>query len=146
MKKKEVPQDVGLAGRMCEVSYALNEQGRYELVQSYGWEPKTVTLKQAWDIIIEEIEEVANDVKAGKISPLAYHMTRNQMSTKLLAKYAAISRWRVKRHLKPEKFSRLKHSVLEKYARVFNITPEQLSRIPDRIELSFLKNWKPDGD
>lgn len=146
MKKKEVPQDIGLAGRMCEVSYALNEQGRYELVQSYGWKPKTVTLKQAWNTIITEIEEVAKDVKAGKISPLAYHMTHNQMNTKLLAKYAAISRWRVKRHLKPEIFNRLKPSVLEKYARVFNITPEQLSRIPDSIELSFLKNWKQDGD
>jgi len=146
MKKEEVPQDIGLAGRMCEVSYALNEQGRYELVQSYGWKPKTVTLKQAWNIIITEIEAAAKDVKAGKISPLAYHMTRNQMSTKLLAKYAAISRWRVKRHLKPEIFKRLKPSVLEKYARVFNIPPDQLSRIPESIELSFLKNWDQNGD
>jgi hypothetical protein len=146
MKKEQVPQDIGLAGQMSEVAYALNEQGRYELVQSYGWEPKTVTLKQAWNVIIEEIEAVAKDVKAGKISPLAYHMTRNQMNTRLLAKYAAISRWRVKRHLKPEVFRRLKPSVLEKYGRVFNMTPEQLLRIPDRTELPFLKNWKPDAD
>ena len=146
MKKEEVPQDIGLAGRMCEVSYALNEQGRYELVQSYGWKPKTVTLKQAWRVIIAEIESVARDVNAGRKSPLAYHMIRNQMNTKLLAKYTAISRWRVKRHLKPKIYNRLKPSVLEKYARVFNIPPDQLSRIPDSIELSFLNNWKQDGD
>ena len=82
MKKEDVPQDIGLAGKMHEVSYAVNEEGRYELVQTYGWETKTVTLKQAWEVIIKEVDEVIKDVKAGKKSPIAYHMSRHQMNTK----------------------------------------------------------------
>lgn len=142
MKKSNVPQDIGLAGRMSEISYAVNKNGRYELVQSYGWDPKTTSLKQAWKVIIEEIEDVIKNVKAGKVSPLAYHMAKNQMNTGLLAKYTRISRWRVKRHLKPEVFNHLDPAILERYAGVFEITPEQLAQVPDSVDFSFFKNWK----
>jgi len=144
MKKEDVPQDIGLAGRMYEVSYAVNEEGRYELVQTYGWEAKTITLKQAWEVIIKEVEGVIKDVKAGKISPLGFHMTRHQMNIKLLAKYTGLSRWQVKRHLKPEVFKSIKPKVLDKYAMVFGIQPDQVSQIPEHFELSFFKNWKND--
>ncbi|MCF8029404.1 MAG: hypothetical protein K9K39_00740 [Desulfohalobiaceae bacterium] len=142
MRKYEVPQDVGLAGEMCEVNYALNENGEYELVPSYGWEVKTVTLKQAWEEILQSVEDVLEKVKAGRLSPLAYHMVAHQMDEKLLAKYAGLSRWRVKRHLKPRGFRRLKPGILQRYAWVFELGQEELCHVPSSINFSFFANWK----
>ena len=126
MKKEEVPQDVGIAEGQSEVTYAVGENGEYELVPSKGWEPKNVANYQAWDIIIEQIEEVRNKVRAGALSPLAYHMTKHQMDTRLMASYVELAHWRVKRHLKPKVFDRLDQELLEKYARLFRISVEQL--------------------
>jgi hypothetical protein len=36
----------------------------------------------------------------------------------------------VKRHLKPRVFRRLNPALVERYARVFNIRPEQLMEVP----------------
>ena len=144
MRKNEVPQDVGLAGEMCEVNYALNENGEFELVPSYGWEVKTVTLKQAWEEILQSVEDVLEKVKAGRLSPLAYHMAANQMDVKLLAKYVGLSRWRVKRHLKPRPYAALKPELRARYASVFQIPPEKLDELPPRVDLPADVN--PDGD
>lgn len=142
MKKQEVPQDVGLAGEMREVTYAMNEKGEYELVPSYGWEAKTVPLKQAWEEILQGVQDVLEKVQAGKLSPLAYHMAAHQMDVKLLAKYAGLSRFRVKRHLKPRVFKRLKPEILQRYAGVFELSREDLVRVPSRINFSFFSNWE----
>jgi len=77
------------------------------------------------------------EIKAGKLSPLAFQMTKNQMSPGLLSQYVAFSRWRVKRHLKPKPFKRLKPAILKQYADVFEITVEQLLTVPDNIDSLF---------
>jgi len=136
MKKQEVPQDKGLAGEMREITYAMNDNGEYELVPSYGWEVKTVPLKQAWEEILEGVQEVLDKVHSGKLSPLAYHMAAHQMDVKLLAKYAGLSRFRVKHHLKPRGFKRLKPELLQRYAQVFELGPEELASVPSRINRS----------
>jgi hypothetical protein len=142
MKKREVPQDVGLAGNMYEVTYAMNDNGEYELVPSYGWEAKTVPLKQAWEEILNDVQDALDKVKAGRLSPLAYHMAAHQMDVKLLAKYAGLSRIRVKHHLKPRVFERLKPEILKRYAQVFELSPESLGRVPSTPNFSFLNNWE----
>jgi len=71
---------------------------------------------------------------AGKLSPLAFHMAKNQMNTGLLAQYAGFSRWQVKRHLKPAVFKRLNPAVLERYSDVFEITIKQLQQFPEKME------------
>jgi len=126
MKKEEVPQDVGIAEGQSEVTYAVGDNGDYELVASKGWEPKNVVNYQAWDIIAEQIEQVRQQVRDGKLSLLAYHMTKHQMDTRLMAAYVGVAHWRAKRHLKPKVFARLDNALLDKYAALFRINVEQL--------------------
>jgi len=126
MKKQDVPQDVGIGEGLSEVTYAVGDDGSYELVSSKGWEPKNVANYQAWDIIAEQIEAVRQKVRAGQLSLLAYHMTKHQMDSRLMASYVELPHWRVKRHLKPKVFARLERAQLEKYARLFRLEVEQL--------------------
>ncbi len=134
MKIEEVPQERGaISGNFHEVCYAVDNDGHYVLTASAGWEPKNIANSQVWEVIEQEIEKVLNGIHAGKLSPLAFHMAKNQMNTRLLAQYAGYSRWRVKRHLKPAVFKRLNPAVLERYSDIFGITVKQLQRFPEKI-------------
>lgn len=146
MLKKNVPQDVGLAGPMREVVYAVDEDGEYEAVPSYGWDSKTVALNQAWDLILKELEVVKSRVAAGELSPLAWHMKRHQMEPALLAKYVGINRWRVRRHLKAGPFRRLKPSLLARYADALGIPEADLMTIPDTPDLEFKPHRNDDAN
>jgi len=126
MRKDEVPQDQGILENYKEVVYAVDDRGRYIPVSSKGWSAKTEANELAWAGINLQIEKTRSLVLAGKLSPLAYYMELNHMKPGLLGKYAGFSRWRVRRHLKPAVFSKLRSEVLEKYASVFNITVDRL--------------------
>ena len=104
MLKKDVPQDVGIAEGLKEVCYAVDEQGRYVLVPSVGWEPKNITNSQAWEVIQAELEETRLQVAAGVVSPIAYFMIKNLMDVRLLSQYVGLWHWRGKRHPKPAVF------------------------------------------
>lgn len=131
MKTSEVPQERGIMPEnVYEVCYAVDEDGRYVLKSSAGWEPKNIVNDQAWEIIKAQVADVLAQIHAGRLSPLAFHMTKNQMNIGLLAKYVRLSRWRVRRHLKPHVFERLEPEVLDRYADVFEITVEQLLKVP----------------
>jgi len=135
MKIEEVPQERGMMpDNIHEVCYALDDDGHYVLTASAGWNPKNIANNQAWEVIEQEIAKALKGIHAGKLSPLAFHMSKNQMNTKLLAQYAGFSRWRVKRHLKPAVFKRLKPAVLEQYSDVFGITVKQLQQFPQKIK------------
>lgn len=133
MKKAEVPQDNEglLEGKLREVCYAVDESGNYVTVLSSGWTPKNAALKQAWDVVNEKTEQVRQQVLDGKLSPLAYYLEKNIMDLKILSQTTGIARWRIKRHLKPDKFKKLKEDVLIKYAGAFEITLEALQNISD---------------
>ncbi|MBW1643040.1 MAG: hypothetical protein JRJ76_09400 [Deltaproteobacteria bacterium] len=131
MKIEEVPQERGMMpDNIHEVCYAVDDDGHYVLTASAGWNPKNIANNQAWEVIEQEIAKALKGIHAGKLSPLAFHMAKNQMSTRLLAQYAGYSLWRVKRHLKPAVFKRLKPAVLEQYSDVFGITVKQLQEFP----------------
>ncbi len=135
MKIEEVPQERGIMpDNIYEVCYAIDDNGHYVLTASAGWNPKNIANNQAWEVIEEEISKALKGIHTGKLSPLAFHMTKNQMNTKLLAQYAGYSRWRVKRHLKPAVFRRLSPAVLERYSDVFGITAKQLQQFPEEIK------------
>ena len=131
MRKDEVPQDQGILENYREVVYAVDDQGRYMPVPSKGWSAKTEANELAWAGINLQIEKTRKLVLAGKLSSLAYHMELNHMKPGLLGKYVGFSRWRVRRHLKPSVFSKLRAEVLERYAAVFNITVDRLKTIDD---------------
>jgi len=123
MKKKDVPQDKGLMeGRFEDVCYAVDEHGNYVPVLSAGWEPKNAAMRQAWEVINEQVEEARRMVLTGKYSPLYYYMEKNMMDIRLLAEYMGLPKRKVKRHMKPSVFAKLEEEILKRYAEVFNIT------------------------
>jgi hypothetical protein len=135
MRQEEVPQDQGIAAGMQEITYAVDERGRYVLVPSAGWEPKNISNYQAWEVIAAQIEAARRRVVANQASPLAYHMARNQMDVALLAQYMGLMRWRVKRHLKPRIFNKLPLNLLDRYASLLKVTVAQLRDIALVAEL-----------
>ena len=124
MKKNDVPQDDEnlLEGKFGKVNYALDDQGNYIQVTSKGWEPENIALKQAWQEINSELEDIHNKIKTGALSPIAYFMNKNMMDINILASALNKWQWQVKRHLKPDHFKSLDQAMLAKYAKVFNIT------------------------
>lgn len=139
MLKTEVPQDKELFGDQSEVCYALDENGRYVLAESSGWEPTNIANSQAWEAIHLEIADVIAQINKGKRSPLAYHMVANQMDEKLLAEYSGLFRWQVRRHLRPQPFNEISAKMRERYASLFSITAEELAIIPDNPAPAMLR-------
>ena len=131
MHKNEVPQDKELFGDQREVCYAVDEDGRYVLAESSGWDPANIANRQAWEAISREIAGILDRIRNGELSPLAYHMVANQMDEKLLAEYACLFRWQVRRHLRPGPFGRIGPKLMERYASLFSLSPEELAVIPD---------------
>lgn len=134
MKKEEVPQDESnlASANMRELCYAVDKDGNYTTALSTGWEPKKVALDNSIAAIEEWIEEARRKIRAGEASPILYFMELNRMDLQVLAGYTGMWIWRVKRHLKPAVFRRLSERVLDRYARTFNISPDEL------------KNYKPE--
>jgi hypothetical protein len=131
MQKNDVPQDAALFDGMSEVCYAVDESGRYVLAESAGWEPANIANIQAWEVIHREVAAVLAKVCSGELSPLAYQMARNQMDAKLLAGYAGLFAWQVRRHRQPGPFRRLNLAQLTRYAAIFKISAEELCRLPE---------------
>ena len=133
MKVKEVPQDDVpdfTEGWLKKGNYALDDKGKYVMVPSKGWVVDDMVNKMAYDEYQDKVEETRKAVLAGQKSPLAYYMELRQMIPKFLGKTAGIATFRVKRHLRPEIFAKLKESVLESYAKALEIPREELKTVP----------------
>lgn len=134
MKVNEVPQDNTIeyyegVKRAC---YAVDEKGRYIIVSSNGWDAEELVNGLAVKELAENLEKTRKAVLAGQKSPLAYHMERRQMIPDILGKTAGIAVFRVKRHLRPEIFVKLKDSLLERYAKALAITIKDLRTVPQK--------------
>lgn len=130
MNVNEVPQDpkdFREGDKIKKLMYAVDKDGKYTGVNSAGWEAENAATKQAWDVVDEELSETAAKVKAGELSPIAYYMHKCLMEPSLLASYAGKWQWQVKRHMKPSVFKSLSPEMLQTYARIFNITVEELT-------------------
>jgi hypothetical protein len=134
MKKNEVPRDNEnlFEGKFEEIQYAVDEDGKYVLAKSSGWNPKNTILKEEWKEIDAEAEEARLKVLAGEKSPLYFHMKINQMSRKLLADYAGLWTCKVKRLCKPKAFKKIKNKDLEKLAYALKVDKETLQQVPDK--------------
>lgn len=131
MKKSEVPQDKSNleSKSFKELCYAVDENGNYTTAQSTGWTPKTIALDNAIEDINERVETAKQSVLNGQTSPIEYYMELHKMDLNILASYAGMWKWRVKRHFKPKVFKRLSKRVLQKYADIFEISVAQLKDI-----------------
>lgn len=135
MKREEVPQDAAILEEWRELAYAVDEQGRYVLVPTVGWDAANLANIQAWETIAADMAAALEKIRAGQASPLIFHMARHQMDAGLLAGYVGLSRWRVRRHLKPGPYDRLTTELRQRYAEVFNLNVSELDHLPDRIEV-----------
>lgn len=133
MKVEEVPQDLkyfkGTVVR--DVDYAVDSEGRYQKVMSDGWAPKNEALEVTLDDIHERCEEILDEVRQGKLSPLAYHAERNLMSVELMADYTGFSKRTIRKHFQPKKFAKLDEKTLKTYADVLRISVAELTSIPE---------------
>ncbi len=132
MKANEVPQDITYYEGKKRACYALNEEGKYIIVPSSGWSAEEVVNGLAVADLAERLEETRQSVLKGLKSPLAYHMEQRQMTTAILAKTAGMWEFRVRRHLRPGVFGRLKSEILKRYAQALALSIEELISVPDK--------------
>ncbi len=131
MEKEKVPQDDAniFEGKSKMLKYAVDESGSYTRVSSVGWEPENIVLSQAWEDINEKAEEVRQKVKAGLLSPLAYHMEKKMLNVSMLGEYVGYSSFRVRLHMRPWFFKRLSIDQLNRYAQALQVTAEELRSV-----------------
>lgn len=127
MKKETLPQDESfLANFTREVCYVKNEDGQYEQGLSTGWKVKAEALDEAWNEINRRIEAAAEEIKAGKKSPILFFMELNLMDMPTMAGYTEFFPFTIKWHMRPGVFKRLSDKKLQKYAKAFRISLDEL--------------------
>lgn len=131
MRKEEVPQDKSNleSANFRELCYAVDENGEYTTENSTGWDPKTIALDNAIEVIQERVNDAKERVLKNQTSPIEYYMELHKMDVGILASYVGLWKWRVKRHFKPSVFKKLSSKTLQKYAAVFEITIDELQHI-----------------
>ena len=130
MKKSDVPQQQAMLAGYQRACYATDEQGRYVVVGSVGWEVENVVNAQANDEVRASIAAAQSRARRGEISPLAYHMARRQMDVAMLAAYSGFSRLRIRWHLRPKVFARLPEALLSRYAAALQVPAAELRSLP----------------
>lgn len=130
MDADDVPQEGNATlGGQRKAMYARGADGRIGIVPSRGWEAEEIVTLQA----VEELERLAADARhraaAGAASALEYHMYKARMDVTLLAQVSGIWAWRVRRHLRPAIFARLRPALRARYAEALGISVDQLERI-----------------
>lgn len=130
MKARDVPQDESILNGNRRACYAEDEHGRYVIVPSRGWSVEKIVNEQAQAEIKRTLEQARRRALEGLTSPLDSHMARRQMDVALLAANSGVWRWRVRRHLRPQVFARLKTSLLRRYADALDIGVVELTALP----------------
>ena len=131
MKKSEVPQDARPEyGGERRALYAVDDAGRYATVPSAGWRADEVVNQQA----VDEYRRLADDAlaraRAGRASPLEFHMYDRRMEVPTLAQATGLWQWRVRRHLRPEIFRALDAALLARYGEALGLSVDQLRALP----------------
>jgi hypothetical protein len=133
MKKENVPQDLLYYkdSVVSDITYAVDENGQYVVAVSEGWSVKNDAVGAVWEDLREQCEEIRQQVLAGKVSPLAYHIKKSLLDVKMLSAYSGVSKWKIRRHLKYDKFMKLDEKTLQKYAYVMHLTIDELKRVDE---------------
>ncbi|MBX3257224.1 MAG: hypothetical protein KF862_24030 [Chitinophagaceae bacterium] len=124
MKKEDIPQDKGALGN--EVSYVVDENGKYTTGISNGWDVKIKALDVAWSDIEKKVNEAKQKLLNDEASPILYFMELKIMDLPIVAAYTGFWQWQIRRHLKPSVFNRLSEKKIQQYAELFEITPGEL--------------------
>lgn len=112
-----------------EVFYSFNKEKGFTQKVDYQYSANQEIIRQGWDAAEERMNAVRQQIAAGMLSPIAYHMERCLMELPILASYMKLTRWRVRRHLKPSGYNKLTTELRSKYAAVFGIPVNELDKI-----------------
>jgi hypothetical protein len=133
MKIHEVPQDQDPSYQGGKkICYAVDDQGKFVKTHTSGWTVEETVKGLAWKVIEEDLEKTMTLVKEGRLSLLNYYMKLRQMDSKLLAQNMGLSVWRVRWHLRPRVFKKLKEEWLQRYSDCLEVPVETL-RMRERI-------------
>ena len=117
-------------GERKEVFYRYDEkEGKIICTTDSHDENDRIFIQQAWDNYGERADEARKLVQAGLKSPIYYHMEKSTMELTVLAPSVGLPKWRVKRHFKPSVYKKLKESILERYAKAFELSVEDLNKL-----------------
>lgn len=131
MDLDSVPQEgnATLGGHRKAV-YARDAQGRMVIAPSRGWEAEEIVTSHAVEALQAQAEAARSRVEAGLASPLEYWMYARRMDVGLLAQSTGFWRWQVRRHLRPDVFSRLPAAKLQRHADALGLPADVLKRLP----------------
>ena len=135
MKVEDVPQDLKFTEGtpVRHPVYAVDSEGKYQMVNSVGWEAKNEAIQFELDVIQEECDEILERVKKGETTLLEYYAVKNLMTVELLAHYSGIPKRKVRKHMSdPEAFASLDDKTLGAYAEALRMTVEELKTIPEK--------------
>lgn len=118
-----------------KVNYTFNEkEGQITKAPAYGWEPEYEATQRAWDEINEDLNFTLREIQSGRLSPLAYHMKKRLMDSKLLAAETGICHLFVKRHLRSvSAWKKLPQEKKSKYANALSVSLAELEKVPEKI-------------
>lgn len=129
-----MPQDGGAVyeGTLRRVTYAVNEDGVYESVKSIGWDAEIAATEVSRGFDNDRIRDAWEAARAGRTSPLPYHMAVARMDRLLLSVETGFLRLTVWWHCR-----RLPNDtrVLSDYAGALGISIDHLVSVPDAPEL-----------
>ena len=131
MDINEIPQDDCKIFRGQKKVIYVTQNGQYKTGTTTGWDTETFVTEQA----VEEFNQLTNEaldaVKRGEKSPLFYYMYRYRFDLQTLAQTTGFWQWQIKRHFKPQVFTRLSDKVLKMYAEAFGIKIMELKNKND---------------
>lgn len=133
MKRDEVPQDnASTYANNFKAIYAVNEDGRYVVVPSSGWDVEAEATLQALQELERQTKDAYRQAQEGKRSPLFFHMYNQRMDLQVLSETSATSKWRIKRHFRPEVFRKLPPGTYRRYADALGISVDDLKTLPEQ--------------
>ncbi len=138
MESRFVPQDKVATHNNStrKAIYATGQSGVYEIVPSSGWEVEAEATLQAVDELARLAASAYAKVIAGTAAPLYFHMYNCRMDFAVLAQASGISRWRLKRHLRPDVFAKLSTKIVARYAEALGLTVTELYQLPKKEQVS----------
>jgi hypothetical protein len=134
VKSADVPQDDSFLEGHRKAAYAVDANGQYVVVPSRGYEAEVAATSVALLEVDRAVQVAWNQVKAGTVSPLAYHFAVRQWPLGLAAASVGVSRLRLWWHLKPKVFAGLSASMKRRYCEALAITEAQLASVPEAPE------------
>jgi hypothetical protein len=131
MDIKSVPQDESSTyASNKKAIYAVDEEGKFTIVGSSGWEAEEVATKEALYDLQERAKEAYEAVKEGEFSPLYFHMYDVRMDLQVLSESTGFFKWSIKRDFNPKRFANISSKRLAVYAEAMGREIEELRVLP----------------